>query len=275
MDRSILQTLDYQLRENSIVYSTWALFIQSPPPYFTDGTKWYYPDNSGRFHTMNEASLEARLVAFGLSRKKDEDFPTECEMARTFLQENHAVVYAGMLAGFATGLHTLADGSRILVTSETRPINPAPGEWGTLRAVFEGLLKGEETDQTPYFYGWLKIFLHAYFAALEEGVTSQAPMAGHTAVFCGAAGCGKTLVKSILIAMFGGRSASPYAYMLGETNFNQEIVEAPILEIDDEAASKDPRDRQRLAAKIKGLVAGATQRVHAKYQKPVTLLPCQ
>src|SRR5688500_16550349 len=133
MDNPILSTLYDQLRDRGVIHTTWGIFTANPPPYYYTGKGYFYPASNQRFYEMNEASLEAALATFGLGRKKPDSAPSECEMARTFLQQHHAVEYAGQLAGYSIGLHQLRDGSRILVTGETRPVEPKPGDWPILR----------------------------------------------------------------------------------------------------------------------------------------------
>jgi hypothetical protein len=265
--------LQQQLLHHEIDFTPTGVFKKSPlPDFYWDGKNWWFKAEDKQFYMMPAQSLEARLVDMGLSRGRGDRSPGEIEAATSFLQDRHSVNYAGPLAGYATGLHVQPGELSILVPNETRPVTAAPGEWTNLRRVIEGLLKNDDHDQTPYFYGWLKVFLTTYWATFNG--TSKQPMPGQTIVLCGKRDCGKTLLKTVLIELFGGRVAAPYEHMLGQTVFNADLVEAPILEIDDEAASKDPRDRLKLAAEIKQFVANPRMRVHAKYMKPVTLTPC-
>jgi hypothetical protein len=188
------------------------------------------------------------------------------------IQDEHAVRYAGPLSGFSAGIHELGGGRRILVTETIRPVEPKKGAWPTLRSIIDAMFVSDGIDQRPYFFAWLKVFLGSYFACLEKGMkTTLIP--GQALVMAGARDSGKTLWKLLIKKIFGDRSAHPHQYMLGGTAFNSELAEAPVLEIDDESASKDPRDRNVFAAKIKEFTVGGSLRVHPKYQKPIDLRP--
>lgn len=263
----IFDTLDEQLDSVEIEW----LPPKKDPPFYYDGRVYLYSDDVGNYHTMDFKSLIRRLIANGFYEPFANGHPNPGPFV-TLIQDKQAVRYAGPLAGFSAGIHELDGRRRILVTETIRPVEPVKGEWPVLRQIIDSMLMVDEIDQRPYFYGWLKIFAESYFACLEKGMkTTLIP--GQALVLAGARNSGKTLVKLLIKEMFGGRSAHPHQFMLGATAFNAELAEAPLLEIDDQAASKDPRDRNHFAAKIKEFTVGGSLRVHPKYQRPIDLRP--
>jgi hypothetical protein len=265
---AIFAALDEQLESLGIQWRP----VKEVPPFYYDGKLYHYADDQGNFYTMDFKSLTRRLIACGFYELTEKG-RINVDPYVILIQDKHAVCYAGALSGFSAGIHELSGGRRILVTETIRPIEPMRGEWPVLRSITDAMLVTEEIDQRPYLYGWLKIFAQSYFASLEKGMkTTLIP--GQALGMAGARDSGKTLLKLLIKKMFGDRSAHPYQYMLGGTGFNAELCEAPILEIDDQAASKDPRDRNTLAARVKEFTVGSTLRVHPKYQKPIDLRPC-
>lgn len=177
------------------------------------------------------------------------------------MQRTLDVEYAGIVAGYPPGLRVMA-GKRVLVSKGPDLIKPRRGKWEALGELITGLLG----DQAEYFYGWMKVSL----ASLERGPRF---VPGQMLVFAGPAGCGKSLLQNLITEMLGGRSAGPFDYMTGETNFNADLVEAEHLMIEDEAASSDSRIRRYFGAKVKTMLYNETQRIHGKGRKGLKLCP--
>jgi energy-coupling factor transporter ATP-binding protein EcfA2 len=124
-------------------------------------------------------------------------------------------------------------------------------------------MMGEE--QAAHFYGWLRCGL----TALRSGK----PKCGQVVVLAGEPGAGKSLLQNILTQVLGGRSAKPYAYMSGSTQFNAELFCAEHLMIEDEVGQFDLRVRREFGANLKAFSSNLTQRCHAKNQTALTLEP--
>jgi hypothetical protein len=73
--------------------------------------------------------------------------------------------------------------------------------------------------------------------------------------------------------MMGGRSAKPFQFMTGGTQFNSELFHAEHLMIEDEAASFDYRVRVKMGASLKSFVVNEDQRCHPKNRPALTLRP--
>ena len=92
-------------------------------------------------------------------------------------------------------------------------------------------------------------------------------------VIAGEAGCGKSLLQKIITHTLGGRTAKPYSFLTGRTEFNSDLFGAEHLIIDDESASTAYRSRENLGNQIKQIVAVAEHRLHAKGKDAMTLCP--
>ncbi len=176
-------------------------------------------------------------------------------------QHNLDVAYAGPLAGWTCGLHEIC-GQRVLVTREVHPVQPKKMEWAQLYEFIETLLP----QQSQYFYGWLK----SSMASLKAGGPFRP---GQALAIAGPAGCGKSLLQNLLTEVFGGRSAKPFKFIVGRTDFNHEHFAAEHLMIEDEAASTDIRTRRDMGSAIKSLIVNETQACYRKSKEPVMLMP--
>lgn len=222
---------------------------------------YFRRDQDQRYIKATVASARRYLRTLGFSAKGPEGQPSEVDRVLEFVETRQNCDYAAPLAGHSAGLYEM-QGRRVLVTSSPRMIDPAPGSWDTLRAFFDGLL-GE--DQCRWFFAWLRIAI--------EAVRHNRHRRGQALIIAGPPNCGKSLCQAIITELLGGRSASPFAFLCGRTEFNSETFAAEHLTIEDQAASSDPRVRKKFGAEIKGLVANMIQRCHAKNREALNLSP--
>jgi hypothetical protein len=231
---------------------------QAPPArFYYDGVK-YYLDTGREFVPMDCRSVTRHLKAGGCE-------PTAVDAAICEIQTAAFVHHAGPLAGLHRGLHEIG-GCRLLATTSPKIIQPAAGQWETLRAVIHGLLDDSDGPQVDTFLAWLK------FA--RESLLAGRHRPGQALALAGPRGSGKTLLIDILDAALGGRRANPYPYFTGRTNFNADIAGAELLAVDDEAGSTDIRARKALAASIKSNLFAGAVRVEAKHRGAFTFRPC-
>jgi hypothetical protein len=239
------------------------------PEIYYDGqsssTAYWRENNNGGWQKINDSALHTELVAQGFNpQKPDDQFLSELNMAKRDIQLNQDIVFAGPLAGLDAGLYSIC-GNRILVTQSPRLIEPCAGDFTTIRTVIDNLLNDGTVDQTPYFYGWLKI---AY-----ESVRARKLMPGQALALAGPKGSGKSLLQNLITEILGGRVGKPYQFMTGGTNFNSEIFASEHLMIEDESASIDIRARRHLSSAIKNITVNTTQRCHPKNRTAITLTP--
>ncbi len=237
------------------------------PEIYYDGintTYWRQNDHNG-WQKINETSLDIELLSQGyLAQTEEGQQISGLKQAKRDIQMKQDIVYAGRLAGYRQGFHEVLE-QRILVTDSPKIIEPVAGEWPTLKALLDGLLKDGTTNQVPYLLGWLKVS----YSTLRDGkfVPSQA------LCIAGPRNSGKSLIQNLITKILGGRVAKPYQYMTGQTSFNSELFGAEHLMVEDEAASTDIRARRNFGSFIKTFTVNETQNCHGKNKQALTLKP--
>jgi hypothetical protein len=235
--------------------------------FYDSSTRLYWRRNSREaFISVDEKSVSRALVVeLGLSRHSDGDGGgSEVERALNRIQKQSDVAYAGPLAGYPEGIHQ--DGQRrLLITSGPTLINPTPGPWPLLEALFQRMYVADGIDQRPFVFGWLKTAV----AALREGVRSP----GQVLVLAGPVGAGKSLFQNLVTEMLGGRSERAYTYFSSETGFNGELFHSEHLILEDEMSSRDMRSRRRFGQALKAAVANTVQRCRRMRCEGVGLKP--
>jgi hypothetical protein len=227
--------------------------------FFYDGTK-YFLDAGHQYIPMDQRSVVRHLKNAGITDAPSID-ETLCG-----IQVEKFISYAGALAGHPRGLH-VSGGCRLLATTSPDIIQPAPGQWSTIRSVLEGLLIDDIAGkvQLETFLGWLK------FA--RESLTSNRRRPGQAIALAGQRGSGKSLLLDLTELALGGRRANPYAFFTGRTNFNADIAGAELLAVDDEAGSCDIRSRKTFAANIKSCLFSGSVRIEPKHRTAFNFRP--
>jgi len=234
---------------------------------FYDRTRKEYLliDGKANWFPVNETAVRRQCKVRGINIRPAPGYvSSDFDVFMVYLQDDRGVAYAGPLAGHRKGLRNV-NGAQILITHEPLLIDPAPGEWRTLKALLNGMFNDGTHDQLTYLYGWLKWAIECLRARIVRP--------GQVLVIAGPAECGKSLLQTIITWMLGGRECKPYAYMTGKTDFNSDLFTAEHLRLDDEQASVDMRARRAFGARIKELLIGHGQRMHAKHREALTLDP--
>jgi hypothetical protein len=113
--------------------------------------------------------------------------------------------------------------------------------------------------------GWLKV---GY-----EALSRWSLRHGQALAIAGPRDCGKSLLQNIITEILGGRSAKPYRYMCGATDFNGDLFGAEHLMIEDEVAFTDIRARRAFGSRIKDFTVNTVQSCHGKNRPAVSLKP--
>ena len=248
------------------VYSPKSGAPELPEAYYDSfRTHYWVQDERKRWMPCTESSLKRIYKAAGVSTKvgkNDTVSPLDIAIIKT--QQSRNVDYAASLAGYQKGVYEIL-GNRVLVVDSPKLVEPVAGKWETLQVVFYGLLADEHFDQTPYLFGWLKLALESLRAGQRRP--------GQAFAVAGPRDCGKSLLQKIITELLGGRMASPYQYMTGDTPFNGEMFRAEHLVIEDNAASTDIRARRNFGAHLKTITVNEHQPCYAKGKQAVSLTP--
>ena len=226
---------------------------------------YWIPNDRGEMIEITETALTRHLASAGfINDRKNGNTQLDDELNR--IQCTRDVQYAGPLAGHGVGLQEMC-GQRILVTRPPRLLQPAPGECPTLEQFIVDLFDDPdhpEFDQIQYVLSWLKV---SYESMLNGELRP-----GQLLAIAGPRDCGKSLFQALITEMLGGRSAKPYRYMSGATEFNGDLF-AEHLMIEDEVAFTDIRARRHFGARIKDFTVNMVQSCHAKNRPALSLKP--
>lgn len=242
---------------------------QAPPEqllvdaYYDCMRKCYWVrDDCKTWIPLEQGSLKIRLQAKGCATRPAPGYMiSACDRQIMAIQQQRSVQYVGPVAGWKAGLHIMGT-AKVLVTEGFKLIEPVEGEFPLWNGII-GRMLGEK--QEAYFWAWVHLALMAL-------VTGNHTL-GQALVLCGPKCCGKSLVQWLITMLMGGRSARPYGYMMGKTNFNRELYGAEHLMIEDEAASLDVRTRRAFGAQIKQITATRESACHGKHMEAFNLLP--
>lgn len=226
--------------------------------FYDQNRKEYQIKNGvGHWFAVGPSPLKRRLKKHGLSQDEINDFLTETE-------DFHYVEYVGELAGYPAG-HCQINETQVLITKGPRIIQAAQGEWPLIDGILEALFADDEHGQREYFIAWLKI--------ARLGLTARKNAPGQCIILAGPAECGKTLLQEIITQCLGGRTARPYQYMAGKTEFNSDLFSAEHLIMEDESPHTDIKSRRSFGQRIKELTVNLDQRCHKKGREGLTLKP--
>lgn len=227
---------------------------------------YWIPNDRGDMIEVSETSMTRHLINAGFVHNKSQGAALlDDELIR--LQRTRDVLYAGPLAGHDVGLQEQC-GQRILVTRSPRLLLPVVGACPSIEQLIFDLFDDPdhpELDQIPYVLGWLKV---AYESLLHKQLRP-----GQALAIAGPRDCGKSLLQALITEVLGGRSAKPYRYMSGATEFNGDLFGAEHLMIEDEVAFTDIRARRHFGARIKDFTVNATQSCHGKNRPALSLKP--
>ncbi len=211
------------------------------------GSTFLMENSSGEYVRMNPALTKRHLSRSGMA---DDD----AEILMDDTSFNRPIVYAGPVSGMKKGEHKLGD-QNILVTRELDIPEAKAGDWQFLYDLIDGMFPDDENKDR--FMAWL---YHAW-KSLKGGVWSPLP------VLClgGPKGCGKTLTVTVAnMVLGGGPVGKAFRWASGSTNFNAELLQCNLLEIDDEISSTQKGARDEIGAKFKQVSVVGTHAIEAK-----------
>lgn len=233
-----------------------------------DGIK-YWVKQRGYFFHWERADTLLRIASFGFdrSRKKEESL-SPAEMVLNYIHNENRVDGAAPLLYRPEGVVSYQN-SHVLNISRARPMKMAAVEAPTtmdfewLWSFFEEFFAHPELRPRDYFFTWWRRFY--------KGAVANKPTNGQAIFICGPQGCGKNLVSELILPMsMGGTAPNPYRYLMGDTDFSDDIFGSPILAINDEDAPPEHK-RTIFEQKVKAMVANNEHSYHPKFMKKVRI----
>lgn len=241
-----------------------------PPCVFDTGRQRFFIPAGMEWIPVNDTRAAVYFKKCGFSEYVKDSFMVsvlESALQRVVIERN--VLFAGQLAGYWSGPITVT-GQRMLITRGPSLITPKAGDWSTLRTLLEEMLLWPDapephlvTAQWDLFCGWV-------WSAFES-LRDKTFRPGLVLTLCGKMGGGKSVLQGLLTLLLGGRSANPYAFLTGRTDFNLDLIGAEHLTVDDDASERDFKSRQSLGQKIKKLAVADTVSLHGKGRDAITV----
>lgn len=231
--------------------------VELPQIYYAGKGGYAIAHNGGFIPLTAEGQVAQHLRAAGV--EKHEVSSLLCR-----LRLENFVSYIGPVAGHPAGIYIAPDsGQPFLVTSGPRIIEGQAGKFPFIADFLADLLgRGEQAEAV---IAWLR--------QARRNVIDRQRRPLPASVFVGPRCCGKSLLLEVARQILGGRSASAFAALSGNTDFNGDIIGAELLVIDDEIASRDHRARTALAQGIKKYLFASHVRAHSKFREAVNMRP--
>ena len=257
-----------KLADSAPVHGTAPVAPEVPlPAFYYDKAKGGYwrATPHGDFVAVNETDLKRHLRfggirvgeyvgSFGLTKFDD---------ALCRVQNESAVDYVCALAGHKAGLFYTEDGRRILVPRTPALPVPRAGDFPNFERLLQELFGNEQLD---YALGWLKIALEDAHG-LEPGRWRHHQMLA----LVGKPDCGKSFLQLLITSLLGGRECDPYLWMIGKTDFNEDLAEADHWRMDDKNAHRDAKSRANFGGVIKQANVNPALAIHPKGKKQILL----
>lgn len=215
---------------------------------------------NGRYVKMKKADLKMHLRVLGY--RDDEYVKTglgtlpAIDVPFYDATQERPIDYADSLAGHRTGIFKDGAARSFLVTDEARGVWDDLPKKITEPKFFISFIQELLGNQAERFCYWLAIGLRS--------LRREDFRPGQMVALCGPAGCGKSLLQSWTTEIFGGRSADPYRYMAGLTQFNKDLAGAEHLAMEDPPTTTDIRTRRQFGAMLKALTVNRNFSIHQK-----------
>ena len=226
-----------------------------------DGDKFYIKNGKGGWSkwpkTMVYKAMREMPGRVIQTKYRDGDMNAEADQVLLYAMRERRLDRAiPALAGYPAGVYDV-QGERVMVLAPMRIVEAEKGEWAFVKSVIESRLGAE---QSRFFHSWTKV---AYGSLINGSPGNYMP--GQALIFVGGAGSGKSrLQHNIITPMLGGRSGNPKKYLFGTCDFNDNMIKAEHILMEDPCASTKLYDRVIFGEAIKEAVVNDTQRMHPK-----------
>ncbi len=217
--------------------------------------KYWIKDSNRKWspRIAGDVKIELEKIGYSARAAKGKTY-SAADYELSDIRNLNGIVFAGEVAGKQPGLHE-GPGIKYLVTAGPKLVDPKKGDWGSIRKLGERLFGAEQLE---FVLGWSQSAVKSLYSG-NSGLRSQ------MLVLAGPAGCGKSFWQNHVISgILGGRTANPMQYMSGGTGFNEDIIRAEHLMMEDQHSRTDIRSRRALGAAVKEFTVNRMQRCHGK-----------
>lgn len=235
-------------------------------------SRYVFLNDKNHYLEQTISEVQRRFKIAGIQTTVSEGASySPADMFLTDIQDNRRVDYLGALAGHKVGLYEHSSGSKFLINSEAKLIEPREGSSPLLDQIIKGLTGKNTPFDNRGLQQWhvLNAWIRRSYLAIRDSNISTAQQA---LVLAGAKGAGKSLCAEIIKRLLGGRGADAHRYMLKNNDFNSDLCEKEILLLDDKSSCSKISERRRLASQLKThTVATGDISLHGKGRDAVSV----
>lgn len=232
---------------------------------YFDGRDYWSRDEEGNWRAFNGPQMSRRLaVKHRLSSETRRGEASEVASALTAIEDCRAV--DGAFPCLYLQDEVVRDGVRKYLNISrvrTLPTSEQRREWGEgfpwIAAYLDGLF---EEKQRAIFLSWLAHFYN--------NARRGTPRKGHALFISGDVSAGKTFLSQFVIGGLMGGHEEASSYILGTTNFNEQLFSAPVWCIDDAVMAADAKRHGVYSQMVKKIVANPYQDYSPKFKKSVS-----
>lgn len=232
---------------------------------WVEGTGDWYAQAKGHAEWQHKAVTLIRShldIEYNISDAGKRGTLSEADKVMHDATLNFGVDFAGPFAGYLKpGIHIIS-GSKVLITKAPALIEPNEGDCELIwNFITEGFWKADQADA---FLGWLQCAVLS-LRNDEPGCWRH----GQAPAIIGDSGDGKTsLQKCIITPSLTGRACDPIKYLMGKTEFNEQLGE------NEHWMMSDPPGKRSEAflSGVKTTVANVGMSIHPKGKRMLDLL---
>ena len=253
--------------ENITIQSNNKTLSTSPPKTDFNPDNTFYHSHNGSYlsdvGTHYRVYTRKKPVLAGIKRFIDlHNSGDDIDEIMERIELDQAVDWQGSIAGHQRGLHKI-NGKSFLVMDEPALIDPAEGETPLLNSIISQAFPDD--DARAIFLSWLRDGV----LAVQKSHHHPAPML----VMAGERNAGKSLIAFIVQQCLGGRASNPMKTWSGKTLWNDDLLRAELLLIDDSEASTDIRARKSLGANFKESIYGGNIKIQTRGKTAMDMRP--
>jgi hypothetical protein len=178
------------------------------------------------------------------------------------IEIDRAIDWNGKLAGYKRGV-AIFGGRKFLITDGYDLPESKEGDCPLHLNIIAQAFK--DPDAQAVFCGWLQGSVNAIRASEHQ----PAPML----VLAGEKGAGKSLLAHICKQAMGGRSSNPMTAWAGTLPWNDNLLGAELLLIDDSVSSTDIRARKAFGARFKEAIYAGSVEINTRQKSSISIRP--
>jgi hypothetical protein len=238
----------------------------SPDDVFYDGPAGRYLIRVGNtYHMQSKRSPVITGLTRYLAKEHDDAKELAAAVKATIAARelDGGIQWSGNIAGHQQGLTRDVDGKPILILSEAQQPTPASGPCDLITDLIAQAF--EDPTAFQVFVSWLA----GRYRAVRDHTHIPSPML----VMAGEVNSGKSLVAWIAAQCLGGRTANPYNAWAGGMLWNDDLVGAEMLLVDDCAGSTDMRARRCFGAAFKEAMYPHIVQLRKRHSSSVSVRP--